>query len=49
MMWPMDEIDEKRFPNVTADGLRYTDLAVMRSAAGYYIGRSCWDDEGSFE
>lgn len=41
-------MDEKKFPNLVA-GDRVSDLQVMRSAAGYYIGRSYWDEEFGFE
>lgn len=32
-----------------SNGDMVTDLQVMQSAAGYYIGRSYWDEEFGFE
>lgn len=37
-----------RFPN-DFNGEKVSDLKVMQSAAGWYIGRSYWDEEFGFE
>jgi hypothetical protein len=43
-------IDRKRFPVYSSEWDEYmTDLMVMKSAAGYYIGRAYWDQEFGFE
>ena len=44
----MSEFDEKLYPN-TFNGDRVSDLKVMKSGAGYYIGRSYWDEEFGFD
>lgn len=44
---PAPEVDRKRYPN-EGQGCYYSDLKVMKSAAGYYIGRESWDVEGGF-
>lgn len=36
--------DEKRFKNKIGD-VWVSDLEVCKSAAGYYIGRMCWNEE----
>ena len=38
----------KKFPN-NFGGDMVSDLQVMQSAAGFYIGRSYWDTEFGFE
>ena len=44
------EVDRKKFPHEAEGGKAYySDLKVMRSAAGYYIGTSAWDVEGGYE
>lgn len=40
--------DAKLFPN-NFNGDRVSDLKVMNSGGGYYIGRSYWDEEFGFE
>lgn len=41
--------DEKKFPHKVGD-LYYSDKQVLRSAAGYFIGTTCWDEDyGGFE
>lgn len=42
------EVDRKKFPHEDAECF-YSDLKVMRSPAGHYLGRSCWDKEHRFE
>lgn len=44
----MTEFNAKDFPNLI-DGDRVSDLKVMCSGGGYYIGRSYWDTEFGFE
>lgn len=39
---------EELYPN-DFDGERVSDLKVMKSAAGWYIGRSYWDQEFGFD
>ena len=41
-------VDRARFPH-EADDCFYSDLKVLESNAGFYIGRTCWDKEGGFE
>lgn len=36
--------DTNEFP-FEASGINYSNLQVMHSAAGYYIGREAWDEE----
>jgi hypothetical protein len=45
---PTKEETEERFPNRARDGTRYSDLKPLRSAAGWYVGRDCWNDEFAF-
>lgn len=40
--------DPDLYPN-EFDGLRVSDLKVMKSGAGYYIGRSYWDEDYGFD
>lgn len=42
------EVDRKKFPHEDKECF-YSDLKVMRSPAGHYLGRSCWDKELGFE
>ena len=39
---------EELYPN-DFEGDRVSNLKVMKSAAGYYIGRSYWDEEFGFD
>ena len=41
-------VDRKRYPNKVTE-LFITDLMVCSSAAGYFIGRLCWDELDAFE
>ena len=41
-------VDRIAFPNKVGDD-HVSGLMVMKSAAGYYIGRSYWDTECGFE
>lgn len=43
----MAEVDRERHKH-EGEGCFYTDLQVMRSNAGWYIGRACWDVEGGY-
>lgn len=44
----MTDFNPQDFPNEFG-GDRVSDLKVMQSGAGYYIGRSYWDEEFGFE
>lgn len=39
-----------KFPLKLRSGLRVSNLGVLQSGAGYFIGRTCWDtDHNGFE
>jgi len=40
--------DRELFPHEGED-CYYSGLKVMRSPAGWYLGRTCWDKEDGFE
>lgn len=40
--------DPRKFPHDHGDCL-VSDFKVMRSPAGYYVGRTCWDKAGGYE
>ncbi len=42
------EVDRQRFPH-ESKSCYYSNLKVMRSPAGWYLGRTCWDKEDGFE
>ena len=44
----MREADQTRFPHKAGD-ICYSDLKVLNSMAGFYIGRTCWDPDPGFE
>ena len=44
----MSSVDRQKFPHEDSDYF-YTDLKVMKSPAGYSLGRTCWDKKCGFE
>ena len=44
----MTDVDRKKFLHEREDYF-YTDLKVMKSPAGYYLGRTCWDKKDGYE
>lgn len=40
--------DPAKYPIRTEETCCYSDLMVMRSAAGWYIGRRAWDEEHGY-
>jgi len=48
LMDKQPKVDRKRFPIEQKD-CYVSNLQVMNTPAGYYLGRTCWDKENGFE
>ena len=46
---PRFPADPAKYPHRSEDGGAYSDLKVMHTMAGYYLGRTFWDEKYGFE